>query len=198
LSPAAAPPATVASGATARAKRPVLAGGRVEAREGPAGQALGADWSRRIANGDFDTIVREVEEHGSVRCLRELPSDRLAALGDAARYAGQTELARRALIAQRERFAGTRAAEEAAFLLGRLAEDSHEARATALGWYDLYLDEAPRGAYAAEALGRKLLLIDAEPAAPPETVRGVARDYLERYPTGPYASRARAILEGGR
>jgi hypothetical protein len=188
-------PAAVAPRATAHAKRPVLAGGRAEPREG---QALGADWGRRIANGDFDTIVREVEEHGSVRCLRELPSDRLAALGDAARYAGQAELARRALIAQRERFAGTRAAEEAAFLLGRLAEDSHEPRATALGWYDLYLDEAPRGAYAAEALGRKLLLIDAEAAAPPETVRGIARDYLERYPTGPYASRARAILEGGR
>jgi hypothetical protein len=191
-------PAEVPSGQSARAKRPPPAGGRADARDGASGAALGADWSRRIANGDFDTIVSEVEERGSARCLRELPSDRLAALGDAARYGGRVELARRAFIAQRERFAGTRAAEEAAFLLGRLAEDGHERRATALGWYDLYLDEAPRGAYAAEALGRKLLLIDAEAEGRPEIVRAVARDYLGRYPTGPYASRARAILEDAR
>ena len=103
----------------------------------------------------------------------------------------------RALVALRERFAGTPAAEEAAFLLGRLAEDSHEPRATALGWYDVYLDEAPRGPYAAEALGRRLLLlIDA--AGNTGAVRATAREYLERHPTGPYASRARAILEGDR
>jgi hypothetical protein len=193
-------PGSAEAGPAARPPAPsharLAAAARGEAPEGRAAPALGADWGRRIANGDFDTIVREAEGHGSARCLRELPSDRLAALGDAARYGGRADLARRALVAQRERFAGTPAAEEAAFLLGRLAEDSHEPRATALGWYDVYLDEAPRGPYAAEALGRRLLLIDATDN--PGAVRATAREYLERHPTGPYAARARAILEGER
>jgi hypothetical protein len=196
VSPAARAISLAAPGPGAPPARAKLAGGggRADAREARAGLAFGGDWNRRIANGDFDTVLREAEEHGSARCLHELPSDRLAALGDAARYAGRADLARRALVAQRERFAGTPAAEEAAFLLGRLAEDSHEPRATALGWYDLYLDEAPGGPYAAEALGRRLLLVDA--AGDRAAVRATAREYLDRHPTGPYASRARAILEG--
>jgi hypothetical protein len=160
----------------------------------PASEPIGADWDRRIAAGDFEAIVRDTERCGGDDCLRALPSDRLGALGDAARYTGRRELARRALLAQRARFPGTSAAEEAAFLLGRLAEDAREPREVALRWYATYLEESPSGVFAAEALGRKLLLVAA--SSNREVAREVARTYLERHPAGAYAARARALLEG--
>ena len=153
---------------------------------------IGSDWNARIASGDFDAIVRDAERCGDDACVDSLPSGRLAVLGDAARYTGRRQLARRSLLAQRVRFPGTSAAHEAGFLLGRLAEDAGT-RSDALRWYDAYLEEAPSGAYATEALGRKLLLVVGPPAR--EDVRDVAREYLERHPRGPYATRARAILE---
>ena len=114
---------------------------------------------------------------------------RIKALADAARYARRSDLARRALIAKRQRFAGSGGAREAAFFLGRLAEDNGGG---ALEWYDRYLSESPRGAYASQALGRKMMLVyqqRGEAAAAP-----LARDYLGRYPAGPYASAARKIV----
>jgi hypothetical protein len=155
---------------------------------------IGADWPRQVAAGDFDAIVQEAERCGVDGCVNTLSSDRLAALGDAARYSGHRDLARRALVAQRVRFPGTTAAEEAAFFLGRLAEDAHAPRETALRWYDLYLEETPDGTYAAEALGRKLVLVSG--AGKTDEAREAARAYLERQPRGAFASRARAVLEG--
>lgn len=154
---------------------------------------IGSEWSARIASGDFESIVGDAERCSDDGCVDSLPSDRLAVLGDAARYTGRRQLARRVLLAQRARFPGTAAAHEAGFLLGRLAEDTGKAP-EALRWYDAYLQEAPSGAYATEALGRKLMLV-AGPSVR-DDVREVAREYLERYPRGPYAARARALMEG--
>jgi hypothetical protein len=154
---------------------------------------LGADWARRIAAGDFESIVRDAERCGRDGCVRSLPSDFLSVLGDAARYTGRRQLARDSLIAQRARFPGTAAAHEAAFLLGRLAEEGHAPLEEAVRWYDVYLEEAPRGAYAAEALGRKLLRVADSPRE--HDAREVAREYLERHPRGPHAARARGLLE---
>jgi FecR-like protein len=192
------PPATPAPGvpsapASLEHRLPAPARARVAP---PASEPIGADWDRRIAAGDFEAIVRDTDRCGGDDCLRALPSARLGALGDAARYTGRRDLARRALLAQRARFSGTSAAEEAAFLLGRLAEDAHEPREEALRWYATYLEESPSGVFAAEALGRKLLLLSA--SSNREAMRDVARTYLERFPAGAYAARARALLEGAR
>jgi hypothetical protein len=156
---------------------------------------LGADWSERVARGDFDTILHEVKERGAYNCLRSLPSERLAALAEAARHAGLAELRRRTLVAQRRRFAGTEAAAEAAFQLGRLAEATPEESRSAHSWYQRYLAEAPDGPHAEEALGRQLLLTDQLGA---QALNAIAREILDRYPFGAYAPRARAILESGR
>jgi hypothetical protein len=155
---------------------------------------FGSNWKKEIATGDFQGILREADAPGMESCLSSLPSDRLAVLGDAARYAGRTELARRVLKAQRARFAGTAAAAEATFLLGRLAEDAHEPGIAALPWYDLYLTEAPSGVYAADALGRKMLILGESENS--RRARQVAQKYLEAYPHGPYVAQARDILEG--
>ncbi len=113
----------------------------------------------------------------------------LAALADAARYAGRSDLARRALLAERARFPGSAEARAAAFLLGRIADDG-ASTAAAVRWYDDYLTEAPHGAFAAEALGRKLVALRraGDPAARP-----TAAEYLRRYPDGPHAAAAREL-----
>lgn len=158
------------------------------------GNDFGRDWRKEIARGAFEGILREADARGMESCLSSLPSDRLAVLGDAARYAGRNDLARRVLKAQRGRFAGTPAAAEATFLLGRLAEDAHEPGIAALPWYDLYLTLAPSGVYAAEALGREMLILGEREND--RRAREIARKYLETYPNGAYVAQARDILEG--
>jgi hypothetical protein len=158
--------------------------------------SFGSDWRKQIARGVFQGILQEADARGTELCLRSLPSDRLAVLGDAARYAGRTDLARRVLQAQRARFAGSAAANEATFLLGRLAEDAHQPGSAALPWYELYLRQTPSGVYAAEALGREMLILGE--AENDLRAREVARKYLETYPRGAYVGQAREILEGAR
>ncbi len=202
--PAASPPKT-ASAPDSDAPRPpagpiaerkprvVAARPKAIALATPAPSELGAAWRKEIARGDFQQILAQAEAGGMQSCLRSLPSDRLAALGDAARYAGRTALASQVLQAQRARFAGSPAAAEATFLLGRLAEDAHQPSSAALPWYQLYLTEAPSGAYAAEALGRQMLILGAQERG--ERAREAARRYLEAYPRGAYVTQAHQILE---
>ena len=118
-----------------------------------------AAWPTRVAGGESDAIVAEVDLHGVERTLAEVDGAALAALADAARYARRNELAVRTLMEQRQRFPISLAARTAAFQLGRLADDGGAAQ-TALGWYRRYLTEAPTGPYAAEALGREMLTVE--------------------------------------
>jgi hypothetical protein len=149
------------------------------------------DWPRRVAAGDFRGVVADAEARGADAVLGGAALQDLAALADAARYAGRSDLARRALLAERARFSGSPEARAAAFLLGRIADDTGGAPGAAARWYDDYLREAPGGAFAAEALGRKLAALrrTGDPAA-----LAAASDYLRRYPEGPYAAQAREIL----
>jgi hypothetical protein len=90
---------------------------------------------------------------------------------------------------------------DAAFLLGRVeesqaAQESEDPSKTnaALRWYDEYLSRAPSGAYAAEALGRKMILtnkIEGTAQAQP-----IAAEYLRRFPAGSYAGAAKALWRG--
>jgi RNA polymerase sigma-70 factor (ECF subfamily) len=117
---------------------------------------------------------------------------RLMALAEAARGSGEAALARRALTTLRARFPGSAEAHQAAFLLGRLAEDTNNDLPGALAWYGRYLDEAPEGGFRDEALGRKMaatLRLGGRPRARP-----LAEEYLRRFPVGGYVQPARAIL----
>ncbi|MEP6652909.1 MAG: FecR family protein [Myxococcales bacterium] len=153
---------------------------------------LRARWSERLAEGDAASIVAEAQRRGIPNVLVAASSEDLAALADAARFRRQDDLARRVLLTQRRRFAGTLRAEEASFLLGRLADGADGRAADALAWYDRYLREAPAGAYAAEAMGRMMLVLRRQHRT--EQAHGVAVAYLRRFPRGVYARAARAML----
>ena len=95
-------------------------------------------------------------------------------------------------MAQRRRFPRAQRYVDAIFLLGRTEELRDDgAQAQAIIWYDEYLARAPTGAYAAEALGRKMILTNEVGGR--EQTRPIAREYLLRFPTGSYAGSARAL-----
>lgn len=149
-----------------------------------------ASWRERVARGEFAAVLQDAQKHDTRRVLSEAPLDDLEALADAARYARRPDIARPALLALRERFGSARAAREASFLLGRLDESAGDAR-SAFAWYERYLIEESDGAYAAAALGRQLLLARELRL---ERAGALAREYLRRFPRGPYAAAAREIV----
>jgi TolA-binding protein len=154
------------------------------------GRKAPTSWQSLFAAGKLDLILGEAEDAGFDASLKHRNNEDLAALADAARYRGRTGLARRTLLAQRERFPHSLRAMEAAFLLGRLEEASAGAT-QALAWYDHYLGEAPHGRYAAEALGRKMLVVQELRGI--EQARPLAEEYLRHYPEGAYAELARKL-----
>jgi hypothetical protein len=148
-------------------------------------------WTAALSAGDFDTILDEAERDlGHVLATRG--TEDLAALADAARYRRHDDVARRALLAQRRRFAGSPRAADAAFFLGRLDENGGRGHGPALAWYERYLDEAPRGSYVAEALGRKMIAVEELHGA--GAARNVAEQYIRFFPRGSYAGAAHALL----
>jgi hypothetical protein len=71
-------------------------------------------------------------------------------------------------------------------------EESVERGASrAIAWYDMYLTQAPSGAYVSEALGRKMILTS--DLSGPDQARPIAEAYLRRFPQGSYADSARAL-----
>lgn len=146
------------------------------------------DWRKKAAAGAFSEVIDAAERRGLDTTLATAPLDDLAALADSARYARRTSIARRSLLAERARFPHSAAARDAAFLLGRLAEEDGGG---ALEWYDRYLGESAHGAYASQALGRKLMLVYQEHGA--DAARALAADYLARFPGGTYAATAKKL-----
>lgn len=150
-------------------------------------------WAQQAAAGEFDAVIDAANARGIGATLAGASLSELSALADSARYTRRTDLARRAMLAQRTRFPSSTAARDAAFFLGRLVEDQGDAR-SALQWYERYLKDSPGGQYVSQALGRKMMLVfrQRDQAA----ARALAEDYLGRFPAGPYASAAGGILRG--
>jgi TolA-binding protein len=146
-------------------------------------------WARQVAQGKFQAVIDEAQRRGLEQTLAGASIEDLSALADAARYASSTGIARRALLAERQRFPRSSAAHEAAFFLGRLAEERGDG---ALEWYDRYLAESPKGPYASQALGRRMMIFYRQRGK--GTTLPLAQGYLERFPNGPYASAARKIV----
>ncbi len=145
-------------------------------------------WSEMLADGNFRGVLDAADSRGLDASLGHGSLADVAALADAARYVHDRGLARRGLLAERSRFAGSAEARAAAFVLGSMADDGGS-RDEAIRWYDTYLVESPRGSFAAEALGRKLVAL----VESGDTVgaRSVSREYLKRFPHGAHAAYAR-------
>ena len=188
------PPAAAAGAGVPPFSRPATAAVAV-ASSLPKG-ARTRRWAADLASGQWDRILADVDRDGVGATLEHAASEELFALADAARYRRRADLARAALMAQRRRFPHAPRSLDAIFLLGRAEElreqqDPARARIQAITWYDEYLALAPMGAYAAEALGRKMILTNE--LGGPAQARPIAREYLLRFPTGSYAGSARAL-----
>jgi hypothetical protein len=194
--PAPAPPSAPV-GESSKAQPPI-------ASERPAARGAGAPapsdsgrddgdrrWNEALAAGELDRILTDVERAGVKSTLERASSEDLFTLATAARYRRRVELARDALLAERRRFSGSPRALDAAFLLGRLEEDSEHGTAKAVAWYEEYLTRAPGGTYASEALGRKMMVTNQIEGA--ARARPIAEEYLRRFPGGTYAGSARAL-----
>jgi len=183
-------PAASVTPAPAPSGEPAL-DGRSTAHAAPPPAGAERRWREALANGQWDRILADVDRDGVEATLQSASSDELFALADAARYRRRTDLARATLLAQRRRFPGSSRSLDAIFLLGRVEESRGGGTAPAIEWYDEYLRAAPSGTYAAEALGRKMVLT--KELGGPASARPIADEYLRRFPEGSYVGAARAL-----
>jgi TolA-binding protein len=163
----------------------------------PEQPAESARWSHRgwpaaLKEGKASAVVSEAGRLGVAQVLARADGEDLWALANAARYAGQFALAEQALTTQRARFPASSRARESAFLLGRLHDGDAGGLGNALTWYERYLTEAPAGAHASDALGRKMTLLQRWDRRTEASV--VAHEYLRRFPAGTYANAARTLI----
>jgi hypothetical protein len=149
-------------------------------------QSSDRDWAKQVAQGQFESVLREAKAQGYARVLVNAQVSDLTALADAARYARKTALGRDALLALRERFPSSEMGRDSAFFLGRLSAGD-----SALDWYDRYLREQPEGTYVSQALGRSMMLRYEQGAH--ERAAQLAKAYLARFPGGPYAASAHKL-----
>jgi TolA-binding protein len=153
--------------------------------------ANGPDWTALVATGRFTEVVESAEAIGVEAVLAGYGPADLRALASAARYSGHTPLAIKTWNALRQRFGGHDAGRQAAFLLGRTYDEKGQP-ALALRSLNDYLRESPSGVYAAEALGRRMALVQRLEGG--DAARAVAAEYLNRFPKGSYAQMARGLL----
>jgi len=189
--PEPAPTASVSEPVIASGEPGLTRGPRAEPSESATAVVTERRWRDALANGEWDKILADAERDGIDVTLQTASSDDLFALADAARYRRRADLARTTLLAQRRRFPSSPRSLDAIFLLGRVEELRAGGRAQAIEWYDEYLARAPTGTYAAEALGRKMILT--KEVGGPASARAIAEEYLRRFPQGSYAGAARAL-----
>jgi ferric-dicitrate binding protein FerR (iron transport regulator) len=121
------PQATSPSPKTRRSASAAQAGAAPSRPEKPS-----CDFIALVSSGQFDATLAHARTMGIETAFAECPARSLFALADAARYQGQFELSRRALMAIRKRSPDDSG--KAAFFLGRL-EEARGNFETALGWY---------------------------------------------------------------
>lgn len=140
----------------------------------------------------FAEIVSDAESRGLDMTLRSKPPEELSELAHAARYVGKQDLAARVLVRVAEAHPTSSAAKNAHFFLGRIAESTGELQKAARE-YDIYVKTRPGGSYVAEALGRRMAIAERSRDLPLAT--SLARQYLSRFPSGPYRSAAASLIE---
>lgn len=194
-SPPVAPSATTAMGAGADAAMvptPSASAGQKKPPTGPgadaAAQAL-EDWRALARRGDYRAAFTAAQSVGVDAIIASGSASDVLLLSDTARLVGRGDVARRAYLAIRSRFGGSREAAVAAFSLGRLGGGG------SLTWFETYLREAPNGSLAREALGRVLEL--RHQGGNRSGAEQAAQDYLARFPGGPHAQLASKIVASG-
>src|SRR6188768_2749213 len=155
-------------------------------------RATEADWSALLNAGQFAAIMRDADARGGERLLDSAPASDLKVLALAARYTGRRALSMHAWQALRARYPADATNQGAAFFLGRSYEEQGDTT-EALRWLSRYLAESPAGAYASEALGRRLLLLSK--SGQKTEAMSMARTYLQRYPRGAYAKSAQLVIQ---
>lgn len=155
--------------------------------------ASGVTFKELASKGKFSEVVAAAKRQGIAQVLATASASELQELGQAARYTGDHALAAQTWNHITTRFSGP-SAQNARFFLGRLAEQRGD-MGQALRYYDAYLNGGAGGVYTAEALGRKLTIVNKSQGA--QKARPIAEDYLRRFPQGPYARTARELAGGG-
>lgn len=184
-------PAPVAEGASAHCYDASAATpGQAPPRRSAAAAAEAESFAQLSTRGQHQRIVELAEKQGFDKSVATAGRADLMALGNAARFAGRANLATLAYRSLRDRFPRTSDAAAAAFFLGRLHETSSPAQG--ISWYERYVAEAPSGVWVAEALGRRMAILNESRPGP--TAKAAAKEYLDRFPSGPYAGFARKIL----
>jgi TolA-binding protein len=150
-------------------------------------------WQELASHGKYKEAMAIVEREGFDGVLAKSSAKDLVTLGDVARLSGESAKAVATLNAIRSRFAGSSESAASAFLLGRLAFEQKGALAEAERWFTTYLSEQPAGPFAREAAGR--VLECRVRRGDGEGAREAAKRYLDRYPDGPHAAKARSILD---
>jgi TolA-binding protein len=184
---AAAPEApSTATTAPAEAPRPVGAA--------PSAGAPARDtWRDLIRAGRLADGVRAAERADFGHVCHTASEGELLALADAARLSDHTTHAVAALAVLRRRFPGSPDAATAAFTLGRIAFERSQAYDEAVRWFATYLQEQPSGPLMGDAAGR--LMEARQRSGDRAGARAEAQRYLRRFPEGPYAPQARALLQ---
>ncbi len=153
-----------------------------------------ASWQELAADGRYGDAMAVVDHRGFAGLVAEGGAAELLTLADTARLARDWRRARVVYLELRERFAKTSQAARAAFFLGRIDFDRRSAYHEAAAWFERYLEAAPRGAFAKQALGR---LIEAwSEAGEGARAKAAAERYLSRYPGGPHADFAKRLAGG--
>jgi ferric-dicitrate binding protein FerR (iron transport regulator) len=143
------------------------------------------------AAGRFQQIVTSAKATGLENVFQSKPASELQELAQAARYTGELGLAERTWKELQTRYRSQEAGQNASFFLGRLAEQRGR-QSEALRQYDVYLASAPRGVFAAEALGRKMLIVQSTQGS--AAAKPVAAEYLKRFRSGAYSGAARELV----
>lgn len=148
----------------------------------------GPTWAERVAAGDYEGVLADVDARGEEAVLGSGSIGDLMMLADAARYGGRPALGAAALRSVRSRFAGTKSAASAAFLLGRMAQDGGRAR-EAITLYEATIAEG--SPFSSEALGRMMTIEHQQKSG---RAKALAERYLASHPNGAYADVAKTIL----
>ncbi|KIG15502.1 hypothetical protein DB30_05525 [Enhygromyxa salina] len=150
-------------------------------------------WDQHFDNSEYAAAWQALARlpggiHGEAK---QANANTLLDLADVAQYTKHGDDARKLLEQLRQRFPASDEAGKAAFALGRLAATGGS-QAQAASWFELYLDEAPNGSLAGDALAR---LIDSYDALGRKAdASAAAKRYLARFPKGSHADKAAKIL----
>ncbi len=149
------------------------------------------EWVTYAKNGQYDKVSEIIQSTGLNRMLKDAPPSAWLILGNAARQSRDFNTARTVYSNLRDRYPNSGHATTAALYLGRMAFDQQHQYAVAAKWFKIYLSEQKGGTLHREVLGR--LMETQYKANMYSDAKHTATKYLEQYPEGPQAGRAREL-----